>query len=205
MYLKHNCFEVPTPPNHNLEEKIVLQRFFVTDQFRPDSRRQLSCCNPQVVVVEGCPAHQGSTWKCTNPSRGRLQKTRSGWGENPDLSKFSNPERKGKIHERLRVTRQNAKEASMPKRVPITFKINSRALFADMWMQTQVNLWLFDDAVGRKPFHAFQFSYDKIWKRLQPAYNLRRHLYRKGIRLQQRAQTIHAIYDQHRPIPWGKP
>ena len=93
----------------------------------------------------------------------------------------------------------------MPKRVPITFKINSRALFADMWMQTQINLWHFDDAVGRKPFHAFQLSNDKIWKRLQPAYNLRRHLYRKGIRLQQRAQTIHANYDQHRPITWGKP
>ena len=35
--------------------------------------------------------------------------------------------------------------------------------------------------------------------------NLRRQLYRKGIRLQQRAQTIHANYDQHRPITWGKP
>ena len=35
--------------------------------------------------------------------------------------------------------------------------------------------------------------------------NLRRQLYRKGIRLLQRAQTIHANYDQHRPITWGKP
>ena len=35
--------------------------------------------------------------------------------------------------------------------------------------------------------------------------NLRRQLYRKEIRLQQRAQTIHANYDQHRPITWGKP
>ena len=35
--------------------------------------------------------------------------------------------------------------------------------------------------------------------------NLRRQLYCKGIRLQQRAQTIHANYDQHRPITWGKP
>ena len=66
------------------------------------------------------------------------------------------------IYKRLRVTRQNAKEASMPKRVPITFKTNSRALFANMWIQTQVDLWLFDDAVGRKPFHAFQLSNDKI-------------------------------------------
>ena len=32
-----------------------------------------------------------------------------------------------------------------------------------------------------------------------------RQLYRKGIRLQLRAQTIHANYDQHRPITWGKP
>ena len=93
----------------------------------------------------------------------------------------------------------------MPKRVPITFKTNSRSLFANMWIQTQVDLWLFDDAVGRKPFHAFQLSNDKIWKRLQPSYNLRCQLYRKEIRLQQRAQTIHANYDQHRPITWGKP
>ena len=73
MYLKHNCFEVTTPPNHNLKKKIVLRRFFVTDTPIPEDNCHFAILRLLLLKVvqhikavhENAPIHREEDYKKT--------------------------------------------------------------------------------------------------------------------------------------------
>ena len=83
---------------------------------------QLSFCTPQVVVSSSFEAHQRGLWKCTNPWGRRLPKKKKGWSRHTEVSKFSNPQRKGKVQERLHHARQNTTQTGLSKGQSMAFQ-----------------------------------------------------------------------------------
>ena len=78
----------------------------------------------------------------------------------------------GSLQKRLQNTRQEAKKRQLWKGFSCTCKANSWPIPVNMWLSTEVRIWVFNDDIWRKSIFVVWSGYDTVWSKLQPSSNL---------------------------------
>ena len=90
----------------------------------------------------------------------------------------------GSLQKRWQNARQEAKKRQLWKGFSCTCKANSWPIPVNMWLSTEVRIWVFNDDIWRKSIFVVWSGYDTVWSKLQPSSNLWCIMSCKRIRLQ---------------------